>query len=72
MLPPIDELTQDLTAQQILPPDSQNRIGLLAKEDIKKTLSRSTDYGDALALTFAPDAPTVEFVPNPLEGAGIF
>lgn len=47
-----DALLADLTAPTYTY-DPSGRLKLEAKEDIKKRLSRSTDLGDALALTFA-------------------
>lgn len=47
---------QSLKADLVTPTysfDSANRMRLESKEDIKKRLGRSTDVGDALALTFA-------------------
>lgn len=52
-LPPIDELTQDLTAVH-WKLNSQGRILLEDKDDIKAYLGRSPDYGDALANTYYP------------------
>lgn len=54
-LPLVDELTQDLTAPQ-WSVNSQGKILIEPKEDIKVRLSRSPDYGDALALTYYPEA----------------
>lgn len=52
-LPPVDELTQDLTAPQ-WSQNSQGKIVIEPKDGIKLRLGRSPDYGDALALTYAP------------------
>ncbi len=51
-LPAIDGLVEDLTAPLKMF-DSLGRLQLEAKAEIKKRLGRSTDMGDALALTFA-------------------
>ncbi len=51
-LPPFDGLAEDLTAP-LKQFDSLGRLQLEAKAEIKKRLGRSTDVGDALALTFA-------------------
>ena len=53
MLPPIDELTQDLTAPQ-WSYKSNGRIKVEPKENYATTLGRSPDYGDALALSYFP------------------
>jgi hypothetical protein len=48
--------TPELKADLVTPTysfDAMNRMRLESKEDIKKRLGRSTDVGDALALTFA-------------------
>lgn len=50
-LPKFEGLIEDLTAPTILF-DSIGRLQLEAKSEIKKRLGRSTDVGDALALTF--------------------
>lgn len=47
---------QDLKSDLVTPTysfDAMNRMRLESKDDIKKRLGRSTDTGDALALTFA-------------------
>lgn len=54
-LPPNDELTQDLTAPQ-WDVNSKGKIRIEPKDDIKKRLGRSPDYGDALALTYYPES----------------
>ncbi len=51
-LPKVDGLAEDLTAPKFSF-DSLGRLQLEAKAEIKKRLGRSTDFGDALALTFA-------------------
>lgn len=51
-LPKTDGLVEDLTAPQMFF-DAIGRLQLEAKSEIKKRLGRSTDVGDALALTFA-------------------
>lgn len=57
--PLAETLIADLTAPQYSF-DAQGRIRLEAKDEIKKRLGRSTDLGDALALTFAtPIRPNV-------------
>lgn len=52
-LPPIDELTQDLTSIHWIP-KSNGQIIMELKDLIKKVIGRSPDYGDALACTFSP------------------
>lgn len=47
-----DELLQDITAPFLIY-DGLGRLQLEAKAEIKKRIGRSTDLGDALALTFA-------------------
>jgi len=51
-LPPIDELTQDLTEVH-WSTRSNGDIIIEEKDKIKKRLSRSPDYGDAVANTFS-------------------
>jgi len=53
-LPPIDELKEDLTSPTFKL-RSNGDIILEPKEDIKKRLGRSPDFGDSLANTFYPD-----------------
>ncbi len=65
ILPPSDELAQDLTAPQ-WSVDSQGRVILESKDDIKARLGRSPDYGDALANTYHP------WIPGPRVSAGAF
>ena len=52
-LPPNDELSQDLN-EPIWKRRSDGTILIEEKEEIKKRLGRSPDFGDALALTFYP------------------
>jgi hypothetical protein len=52
-LPPIDELTQDLTETRFKV-RSNGDIIIEEKDEIKKRLKRSPDYGDAVANTFFP------------------
>ena len=52
-LPPLDELTQDLTEPRWTM-RSDGKILIEEKSEIKKRLGRSPDFGDALALTFYP------------------
>lgn len=52
-LPPIDELTQDLTSIHWVP-KSNGKIIMEPKDKIKNLIGRSPDYGDALACTFLP------------------
>ncbi len=59
-LPASPATAQALLAELTCPTygyDSQGRIRLEAKDDIRKRLGHSTDIGDALALTFAVDLP---------------
>ena len=51
-LPKIEGIVEDLTAP-LKVYDAIGRLQLEAKSEIKKRLGRSTDIGDALALTFA-------------------
>ncbi len=51
-LPPVDELTQDLTEVH-WSTRSNGDIIIEEKEKIKKRLGRSPDYGDAVANTFS-------------------
>ena len=53
MLPPDDELVMDLTVPKFKL-NSQGRILIELKADIKKRLGRSTDRGDSLANTYYP------------------
>jgi hypothetical protein len=58
-LPNIPELMGDLTTPQYT--FQNGKFRLEEKEQIRKRLGRSPDYGDALALTFAlPDMPRLE------------
>lgn len=50
MLPRSDELTGDLTIPKAKPLDSEGRLQMEKKEDIRKNLGRSTDYGDAVMM----------------------
>lgn len=50
-LPEFEGLIEDLTAPTVMF-DSIGRLQLEAKAEIKKRIGRSTDVGDALALTF--------------------
>lgn len=54
-LPPDDKLMGDLTAPKWYAM-SNGRIQVEKKEDIKKRLNRSTDYGDAVAYAFWAEA----------------
>lgn len=67
-LPPVDELTQDLTAPQ-WSQNSQGKIVIEPKDDIKLRLGRSPDYGDGLALTYAPEV-TVAIESGAFNGIG--
>lgn len=69
-LPPVDELTQDLTAPQWTR-NSQGKIVLQPKDEIRLRLGRSPDYGDALALTYAPEV-TVSVEMGALSGVGVW
>ncbi|GAH92213.1 unnamed protein product, partial [marine sediment metagenome] len=51
-LPPLDELTQDLTEVH-WSTRSNGDIIIEEKDKIKKKLGRSPDYGDAVANTFS-------------------
>ncbi len=54
-LPPNDDLTQGLTEIKYIQ-QSNGKIIIEPKEDIKQRLGRSIDYEDALANTFYPDS----------------
>lgn len=69
-LPPCDELTQDLTAPQ-WSRNSQGKIVLQPKDEIRLKLGRSPDYGDALALTYAPEV-TVSVEMDAMSGVGVW
>lgn len=56
MLPPCDALTEEATEIKYKF-QSNGKIIIEPKEDIKKRLGRSTDYFDALANTFYPHVP---------------
>jgi hypothetical protein len=49
--------------------NSQGQIRIEPKDDIKKRLGRSPDYGDGLALTYAPET-TVKIEGGVLKGVG--
>ena len=70
-IPPLDELTQDLTAQTY----RVGSDGLIILDDketvIKPRLGRSPDYSDALANTYYPRG-AARIVENALEGVGIW
>jgi hypothetical protein len=51
MLPPIEELTKDLTTPQYID-KGDNVIVLESKDSIRSRLGRSTDFGDAVCLAF--------------------
>jgi len=51
MLPPEDTLTGDLTAPR-WKERSGGKIQIESKDDIKKRIGRSTDYGDAVIMAF--------------------
>ena len=59
-LPPIDELTQDLTETRFKV-RSNGDIVIEEKDEIKKRLKRSPDYGDAVANTFFPEEVEPEY-----------
>lgn len=59
MLPPSDTLLEDATEIRYKV-QSNGKIIIEPKEDIKKRLKRSTDEFDALANTFYPESETVE------------
>jgi len=65
-LPPLDELIQDLTEPRWTI-RSDGRILIEEKAEIKKRLGRSPDYGDALALTYYPNASESLWRPIPFE-----
>lgn len=52
-LPPLDELTQDITSVHFLV-KSNGKIIMEPKDNIKKVIGRSPDYGDAVVCTFLP------------------
>ena len=59
-LPPVDELTQDLTETRFKV-RSNGDILIEEKDDIKKRLKRSPDYGDSVANTFFPEEVEPEY-----------
>jgi len=69
-LPPNDELTQDLTAPR-WSVNSQGKVILEPKDDIRVRLGRSPDYGDALALTYAPEV-SVAVETGAFTGVGVW
>jgi hypothetical protein len=60
-IPDSDKLQGDLTAPAYKY-DSESRVVLESKEDIKKRIGRSPDGGDALGLTFAFPVPAEDYV----------
>ncbi len=70
-LPPVDELTQDLTAPQ-WKPRSNGDILIEDKDEIKKRLGRSPDWGDALANTFYPGTNAGNITSGTFSGLGVF
>lgn len=62
MLPPDDELKEELCEIHYMI-QSDSRIILEPKEDIKKRLGRSPDKADALSMTFYPEARVNEELP---------
>ena len=71
-LPPLDELSQDLTAP-LWEVNSQGRVLIEKKDAIKARLGRSPDWGDALANTFYPDhRKRTEFTEGVFKGVGVF
>jgi hypothetical protein len=52
-LPPDDELTEELTALTWFP-TSSGKVQMVPKDDIKKSIGRSPDKADAVALSFWP------------------
>jgi len=59
-LPPDDELDQELTSIQWAV-QSNGKIKIEPKDDIKKRIARSPDKADAVALTFWPDFSLTNF-----------
>jgi hypothetical protein len=59
MLPPDDELKEELTNTK-WKYNSQGKIQIEAKEDIKKRIGRSPDKADALVNTFYPKPPAAQ------------
>jgi hypothetical protein len=51
-LPPDDDLLGDLTAPKAGEPQSGGKIKIESKDEIKKRIGRSTDYGDAVVQAF--------------------
>jgi hypothetical protein len=54
MLPPDDELIQELNAHTYSY-QSNGKIVVCSKDDVKTTIGRSPDKSDALTMTFAPE-----------------
>jgi phage terminase large subunit len=55
-LPPDDDLAKDLVAYKWTTTHT-GKVLIESKDEVKKVLGRSTDTGDAVVLSFAPDAP---------------
>lgn len=71
-LPPHEDLHFDLTELR-WKIRSDGRIIIEPKEDFKKRVGRSTDDGDALAVTYSPkDGDEIGSIDDTMEGMGIF
>jgi hypothetical protein len=65
MLPPCDELTEELTSI-IYKINSTGAIQIEPKEDIVKKIGRSTDFGDSLVNTFYPHTRHTDSTTKPI------
>lgn len=54
-LPPIEELQGDLTTPKYQYMSKEGTIKVESKDEIRKRLKRSTDYGDAVVLAYSAD-----------------
>lgn len=71
MLPPDDDLTEELTAPEWTM-NSRSEILLEPKEDIKARIGRSPDKADALALTYYPGHEAGRIEGGAFKGIGVF
>lgn len=59
-IPDDDELITDIAAMPDFKVQSTGRFIMISKDEIKKTLGKSPDIADALALTFSQDTPIMD------------
>lgn len=55
-LPPNDDLMGDLTAPKSMEPLSGGKLKMESKDDLRKRIGRSTDFGDAVVQAFFTEA----------------